>query len=104
MGGAIAAGNAKFDSTVNVLTINVDGTVGASNADFDGNVVQGDVTILDSHNSLVVSEGRYTAVIGVEDLIVVTMEDATIVLPRSQSERVQDIVHWLKSRQRDELL
>lgn len=72
--------------------------------DSDGNVIQGDVTLLDSHNSLVVSEGRYTAVIGVEDLIVVTMDDATIVLPRSQSERVQDIVHWLKSRQREELL
>ena len=72
--------------------------------DKDGNVVQGDVTIMDSHNSLVVSEDRYTAVIGAEDMIVVSMADATIVLPRSQSERVQEIVRWLKSRKRKELL
>ncbi len=72
--------------------------------DKDGNVVQGDVTVMDSHNSLVVSEGRYTAVIGAEDMIVVSMADATIVLPRNQSERVQEIVQWLKSRKRKELL
>ena len=62
------------------------------------------MTLLDSRNSLVISEDRYTAVIGAEDLVVVTMADATIVLPRSQSERVQDIVQWLKSREREDLL
>ncbi len=72
--------------------------------DKEGNVVKGDVTVLDSQNSLVVSEGHYTAVIGVEDLIVVTVADATIVLPRSQSERVPEIVQWLKSRKRQDLL
>lgn len=72
--------------------------------DSDGNVTQGDVTLIDSKNTLVVSEDRYTAVVGAEDLIVVSMKDATIVLPRSQSERVGEIVHWLKSRKREELL
>ncbi|MCK4577658.1 MAG: mannose-1-phosphate guanylyltransferase [Candidatus Marinimicrobia bacterium] len=72
--------------------------------DTDGNVVQGDATVLDSKNSIVLSEGHYTAVIGAEDLVVVSMADATIVLPRSQSERVQEVVHWLKSREREELL
>jgi len=72
--------------------------------DKSGNVTQGDVTILDTQNSLVVSEGRYTAAIGVQDLIIVTTPDAAIVLPRSESERVQEIVQWLRSRHREELL
>ncbi|UCD38309.1 MAG: mannose-1-phosphate guanylyltransferase [Fidelibacterota bacterium] len=69
-----------------------------------GNVLQGDVTILDTHDSLVVSEGRLTAAIGVKDLIVVSTPDATLVLPRSESERVQEIVRWLRTRHREELL
>ena len=72
--------------------------------DRDGNVIQGDATVIDSHNSLIVSEGHYTAVIGANDLIVVSTADATIVLPRSESERVQEIVQWLKSRDREDLL
>ena len=72
--------------------------------DKSGNVIQGDATVLDAHNSLVISEGHYTAAIGVEDLVVVSTENATIVLPRSESERVQEIVRWLQSRDRDELL
>ena len=69
-----------------------------------GNVAQGDVMILESRNSLVMSEGRFTAAIGVEDLIVVSTPDATLVLPRSESERVQEIVRWLRTRHREELL
>jgi mannose-1-phosphate guanylyltransferase len=72
--------------------------------DKSGNVAQGDVTILDGRNSLVVSEGRFTAAIGVEDLVVVSTPDATLVLPRSESERVQEIVRWLRTRHREELL
>ena len=72
--------------------------------DKDGNVTQGDVTLIDTKNTLVLSEGRYTAVLGAEDMVVVSVEDATIVLPRSESERVSEIVHWLKSRKREELL
>ncbi|MCH7497512.1 MAG: mannose-1-phosphate guanylyltransferase [Candidatus Marinimicrobia bacterium] len=68
------------------------------------NVTQGDVTTLDTHNSLIVSEGPFTAVIGADNLIVVAMDDATIVLPRSESDRVQEIVQWLKSSRREELL
>ena len=69
-----------------------------------GNVIQGDVTILDTRNTLVVSEGPYIAAVGVEDLIVVATPDAVLVLPYSESERVQEIVQWLQSRRREELL
>ncbi|MEE9161643.1 MAG: mannose-1-phosphate guanylyltransferase [Candidatus Neomarinimicrobiota bacterium] len=68
------------------------------------NVTQGDVTTLDTHNSLIVSEGPFTAVIGAKDLIVVATKDATIVMPRDQGDRVQEIVQWLKSSHREELL
>ncbi len=69
-----------------------------------GNVLQGDVTIVDCSNSLVVSEDRYTAAIGVRDLIIISTPDATLVLPTSESERVREVVSWLQSRKREELL
>ncbi len=69
-----------------------------------GNVTQGDVAILDTGNSLVVSDGPYVAAVDVENLIIVATPDATIVLPYSQSERVQEIVQWLQSRHREDLL
>ncbi len=69
-----------------------------------GNATQGDVALLDSRNTLVVSEGRFTAVIGADDLVVVSTADATLVVPRSQADRVGEIITWLRSRNRDELL
>ena len=68
------------------------------------NVIQGDVATFDTQNSLIISDGPFTAVMGATDMIVVTMDDATVVLPRSQSDRVQEIVQWLKSHRREELL
>lgn len=72
--------------------------------DQSGNVIRGDVSVIDSKNSLIFSEDKFTAVVGVEDLIVVSMKDATVVLPRKDSERVQEVVQWLRARQREELL
>jgi len=72
--------------------------------DNHGNITQGDAVMLDCSDSLVISENRYTAVIGVKDLIVVSTDDATIVMPKSESERVQEIVQRLKSEKRDHLL
>jgi len=73
-------------------------------ADKKGNVVQGDVALVDSSNSLVFSEDRFTAVIGAENLIVVSTADATIVVPRDQSDRVGEVVRWLEERKKGDLL
>lgn len=71
-------------------------------ADSNGNVSQGSVTLMDAKNCVVHSESRLTALIGVEDLVVVSVADATLVVPRSRSQDVKDLVARLKTDKRPE--
>lgn len=70
--------------------------------DSNGNVLQGPVTLMDSRNCVVHSERRLTTLIGVEDLVVVSVDDATLVVPRSRSQEVKDLVAKLKADKRPE--
>ena len=50
------------------------------------------------------SSGKLTALIGVEDLIIVETEDALLVCRRDQDQRVKDIVAELRKTGKDEYL
>lgn len=63
-----------------------------------GNAVRGNVEALDTRNSLIHSDDILTAVIGLNDVIVVTMKDAVLVTSRQQSENVKDLVETLRQR------
>lgn len=69
-----------------------------------GNLVRGDVLLLDSNHCLVHSEKRLTALLGVEDLIVIDAGDAILVCPRQRVQDVRRIVEELKARGRRELI
>jgi mannose-1-phosphate guanylyltransferase/mannose-6-phosphate isomerase len=69
-----------------------------------GNVVSGDVVIVDSGGNYVRAESRLVALVGVHDLVVVETADAIVVLPRSRAQDVKSIVEMLKKRGRNELL
>ena len=73
-----------------------------SNKDAEGNVAVGDVLIEDSHNSYVRSEKYLTAVAGVDDLVVVTTDDAVLVTHRDRAQDVKKIVDRLKKQKRPE--
>ncbi|MBC7362334.1 MAG: mannose-1-phosphate guanylyltransferase [Candidatus Aminicenantes bacterium] len=60
------------------------------------NVSQGETVSLDSRNCLVFNSGRLTALIGVDDLIVVNSGDALLVCRRDQDQRVKEIVEKLR--------
>lgn len=70
--------------------------------DSNGNVLQGPVTLMDSKNCVVHSESRLTTLIGVEDLVVVSVADATLVVPRARSQEVKELVAKLKADKRPE--
>ncbi|MFQ6674616.1 MAG: mannose-1-phosphate guanylyltransferase [Fidelibacterota bacterium] len=70
----------------------------------DGNVIKGDAVVLDSQNSLIHSNGRLTAVVGLDNIVVVNVEDATLIVPRDRVEEVKKIVELLRKSGRDELL
>jgi mannose-1-phosphate guanylyltransferase/mannose-6-phosphate isomerase len=70
--------------------------------DAQGNVLQGHVVAMDTKDCVVHSETRLTAVIGVTDLVVVSTNDAVMVVPRSRSQEVKDLVAKLRTSNRPE--
>jgi mannose-1-phosphate guanylyltransferase/mannose-6-phosphate isomerase len=71
--------------------------------DADGNMSEGDTLSIDSHNSLLRSHDRHLlATIGIDDLIVVTTPDATLVAHRNAAQDVKRIVEQLKASDRTE--
>ena len=74
----------------------------ASDADQEGNAASGDVSVLDSNNCLVRSDGPLTCVVGVEDLIVVSTKDAVLVTSKSAAQSVKNVVEDLQSQNRSE--
>ncbi|HEX7368958.1 MAG TPA: mannose-1-phosphate guanylyltransferase/mannose-6-phosphate isomerase [Rhodanobacteraceae bacterium] len=75
----------------------------AGERDADGNACEGDTLAVDTRNSLLRSHGRHlVAALGVEDLIVVSTPDATLVARRNATQDVKKIVTQLKDSGRSE--
>lgn len=62
------------------------------------NAIQGDVILEGSRGCLVRSDARLTAVLGLEDTIVVTTDDAVLVAAKDRAQDVRKIVDRLKDR------
>jgi mannose-1-phosphate guanylyltransferase / mannose-6-phosphate isomerase len=71
-------------------------------ADTDGNVKHGDVILEGVRNSYVRSEGRLTAVIGLDDVVVVSTDDAVLVCRADQAASVSKVVEGMRQRNRPE--
>ncbi|KAF3996307.1 mannose-1-phosphate guanylyltransferase/mannose-6-phosphate isomerase [Glaciimonas immobilis] len=72
--------------------------------DTNGNVLRGDVYTDSVTNSMIRAEGRFVAVVGVEDLIVVETKDAVLVVHKDQVQKVKKIVDDLRIKGRPEHL
>ena len=72
--------------------------------DKDGNVIQGDVVALDSTNSMLFSQQRLIAAVGLKDIVVVETADAILVADKAHVQDVKRIVDWIKSEGREEHL
>jgi mannose-1-phosphate guanylyltransferase/mannose-6-phosphate isomerase len=70
--------------------------------DADGNAATGSAVFLDSRNNLAHSEAILTAVVGVDDLVVVATPDAVLVTSRDKAEQVKDLVEELKAQGREQ--
>ena len=62
------------------------------------NVLAGDVVAIDCEGSLIRSDGPVVAAIGARDMIVVATERSVLIVPRGQSQRVQEAVEALIRR------
>jgi mannose-1-phosphate guanylyltransferase len=70
-----------------------------SKKDKNGNVLSGDVAILDTKNSFIKSEKRFVAAVGVENMIVIDTPDALLITDKNRSQDVKAIVTGLKEKQ-----
>ncbi len=77
---------------------NWDGLARLAETDESGNAIFGDFVNRDSRNNVIHSEGRFTALLGIENLVVVTTGDAVLVADRSRSAEVGDLVEDLVRR------
>lgn len=67
-----------------------------------GNVVHGDVMLHETRDSLVYSDSRLVAAVGVKDLIIVETDDAVLIADRHQAQDTKLIVNALKVAGRKE--
>lgn len=74
----------------------------ANAADADGNVICGDVVVRDAHNSYLRTEDKLLAVIGLDDVVVISTDDAVLVARADRVDEVSRVVEQLKQRNRQE--
>jgi len=71
-------------------------------ADEDGNVLQGDVLVHDTHDCYVQSTSRLVAAVGMDDHVIVETKDAVLVAPKERVQDVKELVALLKKSGRPE--
>jgi mannose-1-phosphate guanylyltransferase/mannose-6-phosphate isomerase len=70
--------------------------------DDHGNVMIGDVFLKDARNSLLYSQSRFLAAVGIEDLVVIETTDAVLVAHKGSAQEVKAITEYLKTVNRSE--
>jgi mannose-1-phosphate guanylyltransferase/mannose-6-phosphate isomerase len=71
-------------------------------ADEEGNVLQGDVLVHDTHDCYVHSSSRLVTAVGMDDHIIVETKDAVLVAPKGRVQDVKELVAKLKKAGRSE--
>ncbi len=67
-----------------------------SNTNKDGNAIEGNVSVIDTKNSLIKTTGKYVAAIGLEEMIVIATDDVVLIAPRERAQEIKDLVESLK--------
>jgi mannose-1-phosphate guanylyltransferase len=73
-------------------------------ADSSGNIFVSPGYGLDGYGNLISVSGKFTAIVGVRDLVIVETPDALLVVPRERAQDVAKIVKWLEEQRREDLL
>ncbi len=69
-----------------------------------GKPARGETIFIDSTGCLVYNPGKLTALIGLENLIVVNTPSALLVCRREEDQRIREIIDWLKKNGKKEYL
>ena len=72
--------------------------------DENGNITKGDYIDIQTRNSIIYSNSRLVAAVGLEDMIVVETNDAMLVCSKDKAQDVKKVVEQLEKMGRKELL
>lgn len=80
------------------------GLTSAFPGDDQGNLVFGNACLIDSTGTTIDSDGPLVAALGLKDMVVVAHAGAILVCPKSKDQDVKQIVEWLKTHGRSDLV
>ena len=72
--------------------------------DADGNALRGTVIVKDSHHNYIDAGNKVVATIGIDDVIVITTDDAVLICKKGRSQDVKEVVDYLRRKQINGLL
>ncbi len=112
----IAVDNLIMEKTPNLLVLPVDigwsdigswdvvaNMVNNQEKDFNGNYSEGRVINIDTHNTMILSHNKeiVIATIGLDNFIIVTTDEAIVIVPRGRSEEIKKIVTELEKNKKN---
>ena len=82
------------------------GLIDSDSLDKKGNYFEGLTVSIDTHNSVILShdDTKVVATIGLDNIIVVTTDDAILITQKGRSEEVKRVVDELKNKKKEYLL
>lgn len=75
-----------------------------NNKDENGNAIYGECFLIDVKNSYIYSQNKFTAILGLENIIVINTEDALLVANRTYTQDVKKVVDYLKLNKKNDYL
>lgn len=72
--------------------------------DENGNIVKAKHISIETKNSIIYSENRLIATIGLEDLIIADTEDAVLICPKNKAQEVKGLVELMKIKGMEEYI
>lgn len=75
-----------------------------NNKDENGNAINGECFLLDVKNSYIYSQNKFSAILGLENIIVINTEDALLVANRTHTQDVKKVVDYLKLNKKNDYL
>jgi len=72
--------------------------------DINGNVFVGDVCPINTKNSLIFSNKRLVATVGIENVIVIETDDVVLMLKKGNGQDIKELLDKLQKRKREEVI
>jgi mannose-1-phosphate guanylyltransferase len=70
----------------------------------DGNTIRGDGLIIEGVNNFVQSDRQFIALLGLDNVVVISTDDATLVVAKDRVEEVKNVVKYIQDDKKENLL